>query len=218
MIVQHQIAGSASVEFFFLIQNNSAFIRSVLSLILLQSFLHFININSPESLFCLVVLIYHRLFYFPFLSRPREMSSSAIKSKSFSKESLQPRDVGAVFLLGVIFISFSVFFPLHCLPPVPGSDSLASLEGTTLPTLYFLLSSMGRHSDHSFIFALMWRYQAALADTTQTQRAVPRRAVILLLFGGFFNRVAQTACFPSRFPSPSLLCFWLFLVPMSKLW
>lgn len=74
LIVQHQIAGSASVLFwgFFLIQNNSAFIRFVLSLILLQSFLHFININSPDSLFCLVVLIYHRLFCFPFLSHPRE--------------------------------------------------------------------------------------------------------------------------------------------------
>lgn len=127
MIVQHQTTGSAYC--FFLIQNNSAFIRFVLSLLLLQSFLYFISINSPDSLFCLVVFIYHSLFCFPFLSCPREMSSSAIKSKRFSKEPLQPRDVGAIFLLRIGFVFFCVFLPLHFLRPESGSDFTCFLGG-----------------------------------------------------------------------------------------
>lgn len=111
-----------------LIQNSSAFIRFVLSRILPQSFLHFININSPDSLLCLVAFVYHRLFCFPFLSCPTEMSYSAIKSKSFCKAALQPREVGAVFLLQLAFF-FCVLFLLHFLMPKPDSDSPAPLEG-----------------------------------------------------------------------------------------
>lgn len=67
--------------------------------------LHFININSPDSLFCLIVFVYHRLFCFLFLSCPTEMSSSAIKSKNFSKAALQPDSIFTTdlcFLLSVL--------------------------------------------------------------------------------------------------------------------
>lgn len=57
------------------------------------------------------------------------MSSSAIKSKSFSKEALHPEDVGAVFLLCIISVFFSVFFPLHFLMPESGSDFTCFLGG-----------------------------------------------------------------------------------------
>lgn len=170
---------------FFLIQNNSAFIRFVLSLILLQSFLHCININSPDSLFCLVVFIYHRLFSFPFLSRPREMSSSAIKSESFSKEALQPRDVGAIFLLRVVVVLFSVFLPLHFLMPEPGSDFTHFLGGDfnalkTCSLTFFSCLPWADILDLSFIFVPMLRYQTALPHAFQTQNTVPRQPVVLL--------------------------------------
>lgn len=112
---------------FFLIQNISAFIRFELSLILLQSLLHFININSPVSLFCLVVFMYHSLFCFPFLSCPKEMSSSAIKSESFSNEVLQPRDIGAIF-----FTTYHFCFPL-CVPSPSLSNARAKLWVCLLP-------------------------------------------------------------------------------------
>lgn len=41
----------------------------------------------------------------------------------------------------------------------------------------------------------MWRYQAALADASQTQRAVPRQAVVLLLFGGFLMELLRLLVF-----------------------
>lgn len=192
LIVEHQIAGSAS--WFFLIQNNSAFIRFLLSLILLQSFLHFININSADSLFCLVVFIYHRLFCFPFLFRPREMSSSTIKRESLSKEALQPRDARAIFLLCIVFVFLTVFLPLHFLMPEPGSDFTCFLGADcnalkTCPPTFFSCHPWTAILDHSFVFVPMSRYQAALPDAIQTQRAVSRQPVAFLCFWlgvGFF--------------------------------
>lgn len=83
--------------------------------------MHFININSPDSLFCLIVFVYHRLFCFLFLSCPTEMSSSVIKSKNFSKAALQP---DSIFTTDLCFL-LSV---LHFLMAESGSDSPASLE------------------------------------------------------------------------------------------
>lgn len=186
LIVQQQIACSAS---WFLIQNNSAFIRFVLSLILLQSFLHFININSPDSLFCLVVFLYHRHFCFPFVSHPREMSSSAIKSESFSKEALQPRDVGAIFLLRVVVVLFSVFLPLHFLMPESGSDFTYFLGGDvnalkTCSLTFFSCLPWADILGLSFVFVPTSRYQTVLPHAIQTQKTVPRQPVVLL---GFFS-------------------------------
>lgn len=185
----------------------------MLSLILLQSFSHFININSPDSLFCLVVLIYHRLFRFPFLSRPREMSSSAIKSKSFSKEALQPRDVGAVFLLRIIFVFFCVFLPLRFLTPVPGSDFTCFLGGgcnapeTCLPMLHFLLSSMDRHF-RSFIYLCTdVEVPGCFGRCQSNPEGCSQAGCGFVTVWRFFNGITQAACFPSCFPSPSLLCF-----------
>lgn len=149
--------------------------------------MHFININSPDSLFCLVVFFYHRLFCFPFLSRPREMSSSAIKNESFSKEALQPRDAGAIFLLRIVFVFFPVFLPLHFLMPEPSSDFTCFLEGdqcfkNMFTNFFFCCLPWTDILDHSSIFELMSKYQTMLTDVIQTQRAVPRQPVILLCF------------------------------------
>lgn len=171
----------------------------MLSLILLQSFLHFIKINSPSSLFCLVVFIYHRLFCFPFLSCPRDISSSATKSKfsSFSKEALQPRDVGAVFLLSIIFVSFSVFLPLHCLTSVPGSDF----------TCFLFLSSMDRHFRPFICLCTDVDIPGCFSWCHSYPEGCSQAGCGFVTVWKFFNGIAQTAYFPSHFPSPSLLCF-----------
>lgn len=54
---------------------------------------------------------------------------------------------------------------------------------------------MDRHFRPFIDLALMWRYQAALADAIQTQESVPRQAVVLLLLGSFLMELLRLLVF-----------------------
>lgn len=153
--------------------------------------------------------MYHRLFCFPFLSCPRDISSSAIKNKfsSFLKEALQPRDVGAVFLLSIIFVSFSVFLPLPCLTPVPGSDFTCFLGGNNLPILCFLWSSMDRHFRPFICLCTDVDIPGCFSRCHSYPEGCSQAGCGFVTIWKFFNGIAQTAYITSHFPSPSLLCF-----------